>query len=83
MPVADLRRYVDAARLGPGTVQERHALLQAHEARVWAQLSDLQRSLEVISAKVQIYGRENHDGLADLSWSTRTCDDETRTSSTS
>lgn len=76
MPVVDLRRYVDAARLGPGTVDERHALLKAHEARVRDQIGELQRSLDVISAKVQIYGREIRDGSADQSWSDRTCEDE-------
>ena len=73
MPVADLRRYVDAARRGPETVGERHELLQAHEARVREQLRDLQRSLDVISAKVAVYGQEIRDGTADTSWSERAC----------
>lgn len=76
MPIADLRRYVDAARLGPDTVETRHALLKAHETRVRNQINELQHSLNVISAKVQTYGREIRNGTADLSWSDRTCEDE-------
>ncbi|WP_419817950.1 hypothetical protein [Glaciibacter flavus] len=58
MPPADLRRYIPAARSGPETVQERHALLKVHEARVRDQMRELQRSLDVITAEVQIYGSD-------------------------
>ncbi|MFE0461887.1 MerR family transcriptional regulator [Kitasatospora sp. NPDC058965] len=55
MPIPDIRRYTDLARTGPGTEQDRIALLRAHQARIEDRLADLHRSLDLIKHKVAVY----------------------------
>jgi DNA-binding transcriptional MerR regulator len=68
MPLAEIRRYVQAARRGPQTVEERLAILQAHERRVRDEVLRMQDALAVISQKVVTYGLHAEDGTADRSW---------------
>jgi DNA-binding transcriptional MerR regulator len=55
MPLEAIRRYTDLVRQGAGNEAERLAILQEHEARVIAQISELTDCLKVISHKVQAY----------------------------
>lgn len=68
MPLADIRRYADLVRSGPGTEIERFELLQAHQVRVQAQLTDLIGCLSVIDAKVAVYADHLDAGSAGSLW---------------
>jgi DNA-binding transcriptional MerR regulator len=56
MPVRDMRRYAELARLGDGTVGQRRRLFEEHRDRVLRRIAELQRDLEMIEYKIQIYG---------------------------
>jgi DNA-binding transcriptional MerR regulator len=56
MPVREMLRYVELARLGPSTTAERRAILVAHRDRVLARMAGLQRDLDVIDVKIGMYG---------------------------
>lgn len=58
MPLADVRRFADLVRAGPGNERERLELLREHQTRVEAQLEELQRCHELISWKVQHYDEQ-------------------------
>ena len=68
MPVVEIRRYVEAVARGEASVHERYALLQQHQARVRAQLAELQTTLAMIEAKVDTYGRRIATGAGDRPW---------------
>jgi DNA-binding transcriptional MerR regulator len=55
MPIRDVRRYVDLVRAGEHTEPERLALLEAHGDRVRAHLAEVERSLERIQFKIDLY----------------------------
>jgi DNA-binding transcriptional MerR regulator len=55
MSVRDMRRYAELARLGPQTVSERRRLFEEHKERVLERIADLQRDLEAIDVKIEIY----------------------------
>jgi DNA-binding transcriptional MerR regulator len=55
MPIRDVRRYVDLVRAGEHTEPERLALLEAHGDRVRAHLAEVERSLERIQCKIDLY----------------------------
>jgi DNA-binding transcriptional MerR regulator len=55
MSVRDMRRYAELARLGPQTVGERLRLFEEHRAQVLARIADLQRDLEAINFKIELY----------------------------
>ncbi|MEN3308541.1 MAG: hypothetical protein V7603_4743 [Micromonosporaceae bacterium] len=57
MPVRDMRRYAELARLGDGTVGQRLRLFQEHRERVLRRIAELQRDLEAIEYKIEIYGQ--------------------------
>ncbi|NJC69837.1 MerR family transcriptional regulator [Planosporangium thailandense] len=56
MPVREMLRYVELARLGSETEAARRALLEAHRRRVLARIADLEADLEVIDRKIASYG---------------------------
>ncbi|CCQ17528.1 Cd(II)/Pb(II)-responsive transcriptional regulator [Rhodococcus sp. AW25M09] len=58
MPLAELRRFAELVRTGPGNEQERLNLLQQHQTRVREQLASINDCLQVIDTKVDIY--RNH-----------------------
>lgn len=68
MPLPDIRRYAELVRDGDGTVQERFRILREHEARVRAQVADLQDLLATIEAKVTYYASRLAEGTADQLW---------------
>ena len=55
MPIRRVRAYADLVRAGGGNEEERLALLEAHREAVIAQIADMQRSLEAIDAKIDLY----------------------------
>ena len=68
MPLADIRRYADLVRQGPGTESARLDLLRAHEAAVTRQVADLNEDLDVIKFKVALYEEALAAGSADALW---------------
>ncbi|TYB43535.1 MerR family transcriptional regulator [Actinomadura chibensis] len=56
MPIAEMLRYSELARGGPGTVSERLELLQAHDRRVEEQIALLREQQTRIKWKIGIYG---------------------------
>ena len=57
MPIRDIRRYADLARLGEQTTPQRLALLVEHRGHVLEQLAEVQRSLDAIDFKIATYER--------------------------
>ncbi len=55
MPIRMIREYADLVREGEGNEDRRLALLQAHRDDVRAQLAEIQRNLEAIDHKIEIY----------------------------
>jgi DNA-binding transcriptional MerR regulator len=55
MPIRRVRAYADLVRAGAGNEDERLSLLEAHREAVVAQIADMQRSLEAIDAKIELY----------------------------
>ena len=68
VPLPQIRRYAELARGGPSTVGERLTILQDHQARLRAQLTDLQDALSMIEAKVALYTDHLAAGTADRLW---------------
>jgi DNA-binding transcriptional MerR regulator len=56
MPIAQVSRYIELAKAGPGTQDERLALLLEQRAAIVAQLRDLQGALAVVDYKITTYG---------------------------
>jgi DNA-binding transcriptional MerR regulator len=55
MPLADIRRYTELVRRGPGNEQQRLDVMRHHQHRVVAQLAELNACLELITLKVKLY----------------------------
>ncbi|MEW4369906.1 MerR family transcriptional regulator [Paenibacillus kandeliae] len=58
MPIAEIRRFAELVRLGPGNEYERLAILKEHQQRVIRQVEELNECLDVITSKADIY--ESH-----------------------
>ncbi|MFD9240342.1 MerR family transcriptional regulator [Streptomyces sp. NPDC059556] len=69
MPLADLKRFAELVRHGPGNEAERLRLLDAHRRRVDAQIQALEECRSVIAWKVDVYAehlaRDGAGGLWD------------------
>ncbi|MGC5051954.1 MerR family transcriptional regulator [Micromonospora sp. DT48] len=57
MPVRDMRRYVELARQGDGTLGARRALFEEHRVRVLARMAELEEDLKVLDFKIDHYRR--------------------------
>lgn len=55
MPIREVRAYAVLCRAGDGNESDRLALLQAHRARVLAQLAEVTEHLGAIDNKIGIY----------------------------
>jgi DNA-binding transcriptional MerR regulator len=55
MPVREMRRYAELARLGDATIGARRRLFEEHRERVLARIAELQDDLEAITYKVELY----------------------------
>ena len=72
MPLAEIRRYAELVREGPGNEQERLELLREQQARVESQLTELGECLRIIKRKVGIYEQHLADGTAQDLWNVTT-----------
>ncbi len=68
MPLAEIRRYAELVREGPGNEKERLELLRAQQRRVEDQLAELSECLEIIGHKVVVYEQAVADGTAQDLW---------------
>jgi DNA-binding transcriptional MerR regulator len=68
MPIRGIRRYAELVSAGPGNEQERLALLEAHRASVTARLAEIQRNLQLIDHKIDVYRGRLAAGDADQLW---------------
>ncbi|MEU6662041.1 MerR family transcriptional regulator [Streptomyces sp. NPDC046821] len=68
MPLADLKRFAELVRHGPGNEAERLQLLEAHRQRVDAQIQALEECRSVITWKVGVYADHLARGKADGLW---------------
>lgn len=57
MPVADMLRYVELARAGEHTYDDRHDLLVAHREEIRQRIADLHATLAVLDYKIDLYSR--------------------------
>lgn len=55
MPIGEMQRYVALYQQGDDTVEERLAMLEAHQQRVREQIAELQSHLAVIEFKIENY----------------------------
>jgi DNA-binding transcriptional MerR regulator len=55
MPLAQIRRYANLVREGPGNEQQRLELLREQQARVERQLAELKECQRIITRKVNTY----------------------------
>ena len=67
-PLAEIRRYAELVREGPGNEQKRVELLREQQARVEHQLTELQGCLRIIIRKVGTYEQHPSDGTAKDLW---------------
>ncbi|MFB7100511.1 MerR family transcriptional regulator [Streptomyces hydrogenans] len=68
MPIADLQRFAELVRQGPGNEAERLRLLDAHRLRVDAQIEALEECRSVIAWKVGVYAEHLANGEAGGLW---------------
>lgn len=68
MTVADMLKYVELARLGEQTFEDRRDLLLAHREEVRQRIADLHATLAVLDYKIDLYAGKIADrgGPADL-----------------
>jgi DNA-binding transcriptional MerR regulator len=69
MPLAEIRKFADLVRQGPGTEAERLELLREHQERVVARIAELTECLAVITNKVDVYSEHVARGSAAGLWS--------------
>ena len=68
MPLADLKRFAELVRQGPGNEAERLELLDTHRQRVEAQIQALEECRSVIAWKVDVYADHLNRGEAGGLW---------------
>jgi DNA-binding transcriptional MerR regulator len=68
MPIKTIRRYAQLVSAGHGNEHERLALMEAHRADVTAKLAEVQKHLELIDHKIDVYRGRLAAGDADGLW---------------
>lgn len=68
MPLADLKRFAELVREGPGNEAERLELLDVHRRRVETRIQALRECHSVISWKVSVYSEHVTRGAAGGLW---------------
>ncbi|KAA5837227.1 MerR family transcriptional regulator [Saccharopolyspora hirsuta] len=68
MPLADLKRFAELVRRGPGNEAERLRLLDDHRQRVEAQIEALEGCRSLIAWKVGVYAEHLARGSAGGLW---------------
>ncbi|MFF8727093.1 MerR family transcriptional regulator [Streptomyces sp. NPDC015171] len=71
MPLADLKRFAELVRQGPGNEAERLRLLDAHQQRVEARIRALEDCRSLIAWKVGVYAEHLDRGEAGGLWDPR------------
>lgn len=61
MSIARMRRYVELALEGDATIDERRALLAAHDRDIGARIEELRQCRAIVRAKLDLY-----DGCGDM-----------------
>ena len=61
MPIRNMRRFAELRRAGEGTIPARRALLEEHRDEVLERVSELQRDLHVLTGKIAMYHRLEHE----------------------
>jgi DNA-binding transcriptional MerR regulator len=72
MPLAQIHRYAELVREGPGNEHERLDLLREQQARVEQQLAELKECHRIITRKVGIYQQHLADGSTQDLWNVTT-----------
>lgn len=68
MPLADLKKFATLVRSGPGSEADRLAVLDAHRARVDAQMQALEQARDIITWKTELYETKLRAGEAAGLW---------------
>ncbi|CAM3773513.1 MerR family transcriptional regulator [Nocardiopsis rhodophaea] len=68
MPVAELKRFAELVRQGPGNEEQRLQLLDTHRRRVEAQINALEECRSLIEWKVGVYTGHLRAGEAEGLW---------------
>ena len=68
MPLAEIARFAELVREGPGNEHERLALLREHEARMVVKLAEISAARELIAGKVAVYEEHVARGTAAELW---------------
>jgi DNA-binding transcriptional MerR regulator len=68
MPLAQIRRFAELVRAGPGNEEQRLELLREHQRHVASQLAELEDCLRVITRKVGVYEQHLAEGTAQSLW---------------
>jgi DNA-binding transcriptional MerR regulator len=68
MPLAEIARFAELVRNGPGNEEERLTLLREHEVRMVAKLAEISAARELIGAKVAAYEEHVARGTAAELW---------------
>ncbi|MFA7761144.1 MerR family transcriptional regulator [Streptomyces sp. NRRL S-448] len=68
MPLADLKRFAELVRHGPGNEVERLRLLDVHRQRVEERIQALEECRSVIARKVDVYAEHLARGAAGGLW---------------
>lgn len=55
MPIRHVRRYSELVRQGETTMEERRRMLVQHKKEVQKQIRQLQKNLEVLNLKIELY----------------------------
>jgi DNA-binding transcriptional MerR regulator len=71
MPLAEIRRFAELVREGPGNEQQRLELLREQQRRVESQLAELEECLRIISRKVGVYEQHLAGGGARDLWTAK------------
>ena len=75
MPLAELKRFAELVRQGPGNEPERLRLLSAHQHRVEDRIRELEECRTVIARKVGVYADHVARGAATGLWDPTTAAD--------
>ena len=70
MPIRVIRRYAELVSEGRGNEGERLALLESHRSEVVAKLAEIEKNLELIDHKIDVYRGRLAAGDADRPWAT-------------
>ncbi|WP_081754748.1 MerR family transcriptional regulator [Paenibacillus durus] len=68
MPIAQIKRFAELVRQGPGNEHERLNILREHQQRVAVQVAELNDCLELINWKVGVYEQHLEQGTAQHLW---------------